>query len=396
MNSDRQRLARAVLQRLVTPEQTRAIVTTAELAELAPTDADRDAVEEVIEQLAEARLLAIESGGESSAAADVAVEIIHESLITRWPTLRRWLDENQEDTEFVTRVRTASQQWQRAGRSEDLLWRGQAAEDARRWLARHGTQSGDEARASDTRALQLGAAERRYLRAVEALAVRAKRQRLRLAIAAFGLLAAVAVVVSVLALDARSEASRADSQALEAEQKAELARAESLRARNAGRIAAAREQQDDPTLALTLVREIESAPQLPSRWKALARWAMHQGVALTVLSHRDVVTSAAFSPDGTRIVTALKDKTARVHSADGSAELLVLRGHQDEVNSASFSRDGTRIVTASSDNTARVWNADGSGEPLVLRGHRDRVNSAAFSRDGTRIVTASKDKTARV
>jgi len=33
----------------------------------------------------------------------------------------------------------------------------------------------------------------------------------------------------------------------------------------------------------------------------------------------------------------------------------VLRGHEDEVNSAAFSPDGQRIVTASADKTARIW-----------------------------------------
>jgi WD40 repeat protein len=33
----------------------------------------------------------------------------------------------------------------------------------------------------------------------------------------------------------------------------------------------------------------------------------------------------------------------------------VLNGHEDWVNSASFSPDGTRVVTASEDNTARLW-----------------------------------------
>ena len=54
---------------------------------------------------------------------------------------------------------------------------------------------------------------------------------------------------------------------------------------------------------------------------------------------------------------------------DGSGEPLVLRGHEGRVCSAAFSPDGTRIVTASDDGTARVWRADGSGEPVVLRGH---------------------------
>src|SRR5262249_4240089 len=112
--------------------------------------------------------------------------------------------------------------------------------------------------------------------------------------------------------------------------------------------------------------------------------------------HEGGVSSAAFSPDGQRIVTASQDKTARVWNADGTGEPLVLRGHEGWVVSAAFSPDGQRIVTASEDKTARVWKADGTGEPLVLRGHEGWVASAAFSSDGQRIVTTSDDKTARV
>jgi WD40 repeat protein len=109
------------------------------------------------------------------------------------------------------------------------------------------------------------------------------------------------------------------------------------------------------------------------------------------------VCSAAFSPDGKRIVTASEDKTARVwDAATGQPIGEPLYGHEDFVTSAAFSPDGARIVTASSDNTARVWDA-ASGEMLrELKGHGGTVASAAFSPDGARIVTASWDKTAVV
>ena len=71
----------------------------------------------------------------------------------------------------------------------------------------------------------------------------------------------------------------------------------------------------------------------------------------------DVVTSAAFSPDGSRIVTASWDKTARIWDAATAKEIAVLRGHDDSVYSAAFSPDGSRIVTASEDKTARIWDA---------------------------------------
>ena len=116
------------------------------------------------------------------------------------------------------------------------------------------------------------------------------------------------------------------------------------------------------------------------------------------LKVHDDVLSAAFSPDGTRIVTASSDKTARIwDAATGQPIGEPLKGHDDAVQSAAFSPDGTRIVTASSDKTARIWDA-ATGKPIgePLKGHDDAVQSAAFSPDGTRIVTASLDKTARV
>ncbi|HEX5759430.1 MAG TPA: CHAT domain-containing protein, partial [Thermoanaerobaculia bacterium] len=149
----------------------------------------------------------------------------------------------------------------------------------------------------------------------------------------------------------------------------------------------------DPTLAaLVLVEVAEPGAAIIDR---RLREVLLTGLSEAVLRvHQHRVVSAAFSPDGRRIVTASWDKTARVWAADGFGKPVVLGGHKDTVWSAAFSPDGRRIVTASSDTTARVWAADGSGEPLVLR-HADVVSSAAFSHDGSRVVTASED-TARV
>jgi hypothetical protein len=109
------------------------------------------------------------------------------------------------------------------------------------------------------------------------------------------------------------------------------------------------------------------------------------------------VTSAAFSADGKHIVTASRDKTARVWSAATRTSIHTLVGHAEDVIGASFSPDGKRIVTASADKTARLWDAatgEQVGGPFV--GHSDTVSGAAFSADGKRIVTASWDKTARL
>ncbi len=92
------------------------------------------------------------------------------------------------------------------------------------------------------------------------------------------------------------------------------------------------------------------------------------------------------------------DKTARVWDLrEKQPSFVALEGHQDPVNSAAFSPDGTHVVTASWDKTARVWDLREKQPSFVaLEGHQGPVDSAAFSPDGTHVVTASDDKTARV
>jgi WD40 repeat protein len=127
-------------------------------------------------------------------------------------------------------------------------------------------------------------------------------------------------------------------------------------------------------------------------------WDAATGKEMAVL--KGPVYSAAFSPDGTRIVTASgalrenKYNTARIWDAATGREIVVLRGAA--AFSAAFSPDGTCIVTNSPDNTAHIWDAASGKEIAVLRGHQEGVNFAAFSPDGRRIVTASDDKTARI
>ena len=140
--------------------------------------------------------------------------------------------------------------------------------------------------------------------------------------------------------------------------------------------------------------------------KTARMWEAATGKMIAVLrGHDGPVSNAAFSPDGSRIVTASTDKTARLWDAQTGAAIAVLRGHKEGVLGAVFAPDGARIITVSWDNTARVWISPPSRRRwfggmnkaiAVLRGHAGLVLGAAFSPDGARVVTASSDRTARI
>ena len=102
---------------------------------------------------------------------------------------------------------------------------------------------------------------------------------------------------------------------------------------------------DQPT-AMLLALEALPNPELgsarPSSYEAAA--ALHQAWLrnreTTLAGHRGAVLTAAFSPDGTHVVTASNDKTARVWDLRASPPSFVaLEGHQREVLAAAFSPD---------------------------------------------------------
>jgi WD40 repeat protein/serine/threonine protein kinase len=116
--------------------------------------------------------------------------------------------------------------------------------------------------------------------------------------------------------------------------------------------------------------------------------------ALALKGHK--VTSVAFSPDGKRLVSGNHDQTVSVWDAASGQETLTLKGHASPVLSVAVSPDGTRIASGSWDQTAKVWDAAGGQEVLTLKGHRGPVTSVAFSPDGRRLVSGSHDQTVKV
>jgi WD40 repeat protein len=108
------------------------------------------------------------------------------------------------------------------------------------------------------------------------------------------------------------------------------------------------------------------------------------------------LASAAFSPDGSRVVAGGAAGDVWIWDYLGEREPVVLRGHEQFVRDVAYSRDGSLVVSTSTDRTARLWDATAGEEIVVLRGHTHIVEAADFSEDGRTVATASEDGTVRL
>lgn len=116
-------------------------------------------------------------------------------------------------------------------------------------------------------------------------------------------------------------------------------------------------------------------------------------IGMTKLTHTGPISSVAVS--NTYIATAGYDN--RIILWDAKNNTAIGRGvHDHLVNHCEFSHDGTMLVTASSDYSARVWEVPGMRLQCVLAGHGDDVDMAAFSPDDSLIATCALDRVVRI
>jgi DNA-binding beta-propeller fold protein YncE len=332
-----------------------------------------------------------------------------------------------------TRIGEIARRWEARGRPDSLLLRGDDLDAARAWAARRKAAAPeitdlqhaflDAGKDAETARLDKERQQLEYMRRAQAATARSQRRAARLlwgvALPVLGLLGNVlwqgrdvsrreqSVYTSLAAKALNDEQfDRAMRYALEAypargsipwltpfsaELQANLAGgAQSTRLRGLLK------GHSGPVLSAAFSPDGQRVVTA-SDDKTARLWEAGSGKEIAVLKgHTGPLRSAAFSPDGQRVVTASVDRTARLWEVGSGKEIAVLKGHTGAVWSAAFSPDGQRVVTASSDNTARLWEAASGKEIAVLKGHTGTVLSAAFSPDGQRVVTASSDNTARL
>ncbi len=185
IGSDRTPTVRELLRNLVTAQGTRAVRERDELLSVFG-GADRATAVEVLDALVNARLLTsygVESADESEVA-EQRVEIVHESLLSAWPRLVRWLAQDVEGGKLRDELRQAARAWQDHDRPDDRLWTGTAFREYQLWRERYPGR--------------LSELEEAFARAMESHASRRRRRRRAVLTAGFAAVVLVALALGIL------------------------------------------------------------------------------------------------------------------------------------------------------------------------------------------------------
>lgn len=106
--------------------------------------------------------------------------------------------------------------------------------------------------------------------------------------------------------------------------------------------------------------------------------------------HEEAVTTIAVSPDGSRILTGSRDRTARLWSLDEAAPLQVF-AHEGPLRRVRYAPDGRRVLTVAEEPVVRVFDPMTGDCTATLRGHTGNVVDAWILGDGRRVVSIGED-----
>ena len=118
--------------------------------------------------------------------------------------------------------------------------------------------------------------------------------------------------------------------------------------------------------------------------------------AQTTRGRANNVTSVAFSPAGTELLTASGDHALRTWDTATWQLKTTLQGHTDEVWDARYAPNGQYAVSGAWDNTVRFWSLAEQRCVLTMPAHVSDVWAAAFSPDGQLVATGGGDRQVKI
>lgn len=188
-----------------------------------------------LDRFSKARLLTFDN---DPASREPTVELAHEALITRWPRLREWLQEDRDGLRTLAQVRTAANSWSESGRDYSELYRGARLELVSSQLAN---------RSDDLAPLEAEFLDASHIRARrEREAEEKSARRIRRSLVGVACLAVASLIAGSIAWQSRQRATR------------------SVRRTETARLAASAPALAESNLALGLLAAAESYRREPS------------------------------------------------------------------------------------------------------------------------------------
>jgi WD40 repeat protein len=312
----------------------------------------------IVQQLITARLVTVDTTG---------ARLSHEALLTAWPRLRDWIDEDRAGLIQHRRFLDSVHAWAESGQHDDDLYRGVRLVALVSWLE------------SARDRVRLQPFEHEFLARSNAaeqagqIAARRRTRRLRGMVTALSLLLVIAAVAGVVALklrqNAEDERNRADSVA------------QSNLSRQLAAEATIARVVDPRRAALTALGASEAGATVEGRSALLATEADSYRGRMT--GHQGAITSVTVSGDGKIAATGGRDGTLRLWDLPNRRQLAILDDKGGWYRLVALSADGRLLVAAGVDKrTVTVWSVPDRKVVFTSEASVDFTLSA----DGTRLA----------
>lgn len=145
-----------------------------------------------------------------------------------------------------------------------------------------------------------------------------------------------------------------------------------------------------------LKQRLSTPAPLGGSSSAITRTIIDHTHVLILTGHQASVNALAWSPDGTRIVSASDDTSVQIFAMTSGQRVIVYSGHTEEVAAVGWSPDGQFVASGSQDGTVQIWRAGSGAKTFTYTGHAGRVNGVSWSSDNRFIASGGDDKSVQV